>query len=93
MLPFAGSLSTTIVRRIYLPFTPGEGANLWSQIVTCVHEHEHVDVRELDPNPADGLSDEEAAKGGVLFRGNPKLELAALSFDDSPHPLYDKPSQ
>ena len=48
-----------------------------------------LDVRELDPNPADDISDEEASKGGVLFRGSAKLDFAALSFDDSPHPLYE----
>jgi peptidoglycan-N-acetylglucosamine deacetylase len=48
-----------------------------------------LDVRELDPNPSDGMTDEEAAKGGVLFRGSPRLEMAALTFDDSPHPLYE----
>lgn len=48
-----------------------------------------LDVREVDPNPADDTTDEEAAKGGVLFRGSPKLDFAALTFDDAPHPLYE----
>jgi hypothetical protein len=40
---FLRQYATTIGRRIYLPFTPGEGVDLWAQIVTCVHEHQHVE--------------------------------------------------
>jgi len=43
--------STTIGRRIYLPFTPGIATpqhSLWSQIVTCVREHQHVEQRDRE---------------------------------------------
>src|SRR5207244_13035308 len=36
--------ATTIGRRIYVPFTVGDAStlDLWSQVVLCVHEHQHV---------------------------------------------------
>jgi hypothetical protein len=40
---FLRQYATTLGRRIYLPFVPGEGADLWSQIVVGVHEHQHVE--------------------------------------------------
>lgn len=41
---FLSRFTTTIGRSIYAPFTPGEGtdAQCWGQIVTCVHEHQHI---------------------------------------------------
>jgi hypothetical protein len=42
---FLARFATTVGRRIYLPFTvgePGAGWDLWEQIRTCAHEHEHV---------------------------------------------------
>jgi peptidoglycan-N-acetylglucosamine deacetylase len=28
-------------------------------------------------------------RGGLMFQGNPKLPIAALTFDDAPHPLFE----
>jgi hypothetical protein len=42
---FLSSYTTTLGRRIYTPFDPGvpkAGWDLWSQVVVCVHEHQHV---------------------------------------------------
>lgn len=42
---FLRRFATTIGRRIYTPFevgSPKGGWELWQQIVTCVHEHQHV---------------------------------------------------
>lgn len=40
---FMKKFSMTIGRRIYLPFKPGAAKpSPWSQIKTCVHEHQHV---------------------------------------------------
>ena len=42
---FLDRFTTTIGRRIYVPFKPGVPRgdwDLWSQIVVCVHEHQHV---------------------------------------------------
>lgn len=42
---FLRNFTTTIGRRIYMPFdvgVPRGGWDLWSQIVVCVHEHQHV---------------------------------------------------
>lgn len=42
---FLTSFTTTIGRRIYTPFTVGvesDTHDFWSQIVVCVHEHQHV---------------------------------------------------
>ncbi|MCP4678737.1 MAG: hypothetical protein GY854_25150 [Deltaproteobacteria bacterium] len=42
---------TTIGRTIYVPFGLGganEHWNLWSQIVVCVHEHQHVEQLKRD---------------------------------------------
>jgi hypothetical protein len=41
---FLDGYATTIGRRIYLPFDVGVGdeAELWHQILLCVHEHQHV---------------------------------------------------
>ncbi len=43
---FLESFTTTIGKRIYTPYSVGEsrrGHSLWSQLVTCVHEHQHVE--------------------------------------------------
>jgi len=48
---FMREWSTTLGRRIYVPFTIGVAANsdaLWNQIVTAVHEHQHVAQYEAD---------------------------------------------
>jgi hypothetical protein len=48
---FLERFTTTIGRRIYAPFTPGTPTprhSLWSQIVTCVHEHQHVEQQDRD---------------------------------------------
>lgn len=48
---FLSRFSTTIGRRIYTPFNVGEDSldhNLWGQIVTCVHEHQHVVQHDKD---------------------------------------------
>jgi hypothetical protein len=41
---FLQQFTTTIGRRIYIPFTIGDAAtlDLWSQLILCVHEHQHV---------------------------------------------------
>ena len=42
---FLRNFTTTLVRRIYTPFevgSPRGGWDLWSQVVICVHEHQHV---------------------------------------------------
>jgi len=41
---FLSRYATTIARRIYVPFQVGEGDAhaLWSQVVLCAHEHQHV---------------------------------------------------
>ena len=48
---FMREWSTTLGRRIYVPFTIGVGSNsnaLWDQVVTAVHEHQHVAQYEAD---------------------------------------------
>ncbi len=48
---FMHEWSTTLGRRIYVPFAIGVGANsdvLWNQIITAVHEHQHVAQYEAD---------------------------------------------
>ncbi|HMA91698.1 MAG TPA: hypothetical protein VKP30_03385 [Polyangiaceae bacterium] len=43
---FLENFTTTIGRCIYVPFEPGvprAGWDLWSQVVICVHEHQHVE--------------------------------------------------
>jgi len=42
---FLRNFTTTLARRIYTPFdlgVPRGGWDLWSQVVVCVHEHQHV---------------------------------------------------
>ena len=42
---FLRNFTTTLARRIYTPFevgSPRGGWDLWSQVVICVHEHQHV---------------------------------------------------
>ena len=42
---FLTNFTTTLARRIYTPFevgSPEGGWDLWSQVVICVHEHQHV---------------------------------------------------
>jgi hypothetical protein len=42
---FLRNFTTTLRRRIYTPFevgSPRGGWDLWSQVVICVHEHQHV---------------------------------------------------
>lgn len=49
---FLTSFTTTIGRRIYAPFEVGNpqgGWDLWSQVVICVHEHQHVVQHDRDP--------------------------------------------
>lgn len=46
---FLERFTTTIGRRIYVPFTPGTPTSrhsLWSQMVICVHEHQHVEQQD-----------------------------------------------
>lgn len=48
--PFLTSYSTTIGRRIFVPFTIGEGdaRERWGQVIACAHEHQHVvQAREI----------------------------------------------
>ena len=43
---FLSKYTTTIGKRIYVPFeigTESEDWSLWDQILVCVHEHEHVE--------------------------------------------------
>lgn len=42
---FLKEFATTIGTSIYIPFTVGEGDEneLWHQIRTCVHEHQHIE--------------------------------------------------
>jgi len=42
---FLTTFTTTLARKIYTPFdvgSPKGGWDLWSQVVICVHEHQHV---------------------------------------------------
>ena len=42
---FMSRFATTVGRRIYLPFTPGDDNSTWDpweQLRTCAHEHTHV---------------------------------------------------
>lgn len=42
---FLRNFTTTIGRRVYTPFevgVPRGGWDLWSQVIVCVHEHQHV---------------------------------------------------
>ena len=41
---FLRQFTTTIGRRIYIPFVIADAStlDLWSQIVLCIHEHQHV---------------------------------------------------
>lgn len=42
---FLRNFTTTIGRKIYAPFevgSPDAGWDFWSQVVVCVHEHQHV---------------------------------------------------
>jgi hypothetical protein len=48
---FLKRFTTTIGDRIYMPFEvgkPGNGHDLWNQIVVCVHEHQHVIQHERE---------------------------------------------
>jgi len=48
---FMRRFATTIGRRIYLPFTPGDDHSTWDpweQMRTCAHEHEHVVQMDRD---------------------------------------------
>ncbi len=48
---FLKRYTTIIGRRIYAPFTPGIATkhhSLWSQLVVCVHEHQHVVQHDRD---------------------------------------------
>jgi len=48
---FMSRFATTIGRRIYLPFTPGDDKSTWDpweQMRTCAHEHEHVVQMDRD---------------------------------------------
>jgi hypothetical protein len=48
---FLTHFTTTIGRRIYAPFEVGNpqgGWDLWSQVVICVHEHQHVVQHDRD---------------------------------------------
>lgn len=48
---FLKRFTTIIGRRIYAPFTPGIATkrhSLWSQLVVCVHEHQHVEQHDRD---------------------------------------------
>lgn len=48
---FMERFTTIIGRRIYAPFTPGIATprhSLWSQIVVCTHEHQHVEQHDRE---------------------------------------------
>jgi len=48
---FINRFATTIGRRIYLPFTPGDDNSTWDpseQLSTCAHEHQHVVQMDRD---------------------------------------------
>ena len=45
---FLARYTTTLGRRIYTPFVPGEGPDLWHQMVIAVHEHQHVAQLDRD---------------------------------------------
>lgn len=48
---FMERFTTIIGRRIYAPFTPGIETprhSLWSQIVICTHEHQHVEQHDRE---------------------------------------------
>ena len=48
---FLRDYTTTIGRRIYVPFEPGrdaDGWSLWGQLAVCVHEHQHVEQLDRD---------------------------------------------
>ena len=54
---FLRDYTTTIGRRIYVPFEPGRedgGWSLWGQLAVCVHEHQHVaPAQRSGPDGAD----------------------------------------
>lgn len=48
---FLERYATTIGKRIYLPFIPGEVSDRWSlvgQVAVCAHEHQHVEQLNRD---------------------------------------------
>jgi hypothetical protein len=47
---FMKDFTTTLWKRIYIPFElgVGDGDTLWRQIRTCVHEHQHIEQGERD---------------------------------------------
>lgn len=48
---FLKNSATTIGRRIYVPFdvgVPKAGWDLWTQVVVCAHEHQHVVQRDRE---------------------------------------------
>ncbi len=47
--------------------------------------------RDLKAQQVQQLSSQLAGRvrGGLMFQGNPKLPMAALTFDDAPHPLFE----
>lgn len=48
---FMNRFTTTIKRRIYIPFEVGVANkyyDLWGQIVVCVHEHQHIEQGDRD---------------------------------------------
>lgn len=48
---FLSRFTTTIGNKIYVPFQIGSGsdAELWSQVLTCVHEHQHIVQSRKEP--------------------------------------------
>ncbi len=46
---FLVNYTTTIGKSIYVPFEPGvdlNGWDLWSQIIVCAHEHQHIEQEQ-----------------------------------------------
>jgi hypothetical protein len=88
---FMSRFATTIGRRIYLPFTPGDDQttwDLWEQMRTCAHEHQHVVQLDRDGALRFGYrylrSDAARAQYEAEARTT-ELELHFWRFNSIPH--------
>lgn len=88
---FLENFATTIGKRIYVPFEPGvprKGWDLWSQIVICVHEHQHVVQHEREgiEYEARYLIDRAARTNYEVEAMRSNLELAYWHTGKTPSP-------
>ena len=93
---FLRNFTTTLGRRIYTPFevgSPRGGWDLWSQVVICVHEHQHVVQHDRE-----GLSFEvsyladRAARAPLRFRSPPCSRARFRSSPSCPSPPRRSPT-